>query len=87
VGDCNGHGSAAEDADRCKENDAHLDIRLLKAIAANPNGSQAQWATEIGRSKSSANDRLHKLKHSNVVKEAFGKWRLTSKDMKEAPNN
>jgi hypothetical protein len=49
---------STQDAERCKENDCSLDIRLLKAMVANPDVSQSEWAMEISRSKSSVNDRL-----------------------------
>jgi AAA domain len=75
---------STEDADRCKENSADLDRRLLKAMLSNPEGTQADWANEIARSKGSVNDRLQKLKKLKLVDEGLGKWRLTPQGIKEA---
>jgi hypothetical protein len=72
------------DAERCKDASTDLDLRLLRAMAANPDGTQAEWAAEIGRAKGSVNDRLQKLKKLKLVEEGLGKWRLTPKGLKEA---
>jgi hypothetical protein len=76
--------TSIEDAEQRKENENELDRRLLKAMIANPDGTQADWAKEIDRSKGRVNARLQKLKQNKLVEESLGKWRVTAKGMKEA---
>jgi hypothetical protein len=66
--------------------EADLDIALLKAMIAEPEGTQDDWGKVIGRTKSRVNDRLHKLKTHKFVEHELGKWRVTSKGRKEASN-
>jgi hypothetical protein len=51
-------------------------------MIANPNGTQTDWATAIGRTKGPTNHRLQKLKKLKLVEEWVGKWRLTEKGKK-----
>jgi hypothetical protein len=55
-------------------------------MAANPDGTQLEWALAIGvRSKGSISKKLQKLKPLKFVEERLGgKWRLTPKGQKEA---
>ena len=76
--------TSIEDAERRKENENDLDRRLLKAMEANQDGTQADWAKEINRSKGRVNARLQKLKQKKLVDEGLGKWRVTARGMKEA---
>jgi hypothetical protein len=74
-----------EVAEQRDKAEANLDLALLRAIAADPDGTQAEWAKAIGRAKSSVNAKLQKLKQLKLVEESLsGKWRLTSKGSKEA---
>src|ERR1700730_1106681 len=74
------------DAAEREKNDGNLDLALLRAIAANPEGTQLEWALAVGiRSKSAVNAKLQKLKTIKLVEERLGgKWRLTPKGQKEA---
>jgi len=59
---------------------------LLRAMAANPGGSQREWATAIGRAVGLVNKNLQKLKDERLVEDIIGKWKLTAKGEKEALN-
>jgi predicted transcriptional regulator len=59
--------TSVEDAELRKENECDLDLKLLKAMIANPEGTQAEWAKEIGRTKGRVNTRLQKLKQTKLV--------------------
>jgi hypothetical protein len=74
-----------DDAER-EKNDGNLDLALLRAMAANPDGTQLEWAFAIGiRSKGTTNKKLQKLKTMKLVEERLGgKWRLTPKGQNEA---
>jgi AAA domain len=74
------------DAAEREKNDGNLDLALLRAMAANPDSTQLEWAFAIGiRSKSAVNTRLQKLKATKFVEVGVsGKWRLTPKGQKEA---
>ncbi|MDQ6869183.1 MAG: AAA family ATPase [Pseudomonadota bacterium] len=74
------------DAEECEKNNGNLDFALLRAMAANREGSQTEWAFAIGiKAKSSINKKLQKLKIGKFVEEGLGgKWRLTPKGQKEA---
>ena len=68
-----------------EKNEGNLDLALLRAIAANPDATQLEWASAIGlRSKSAINTKLQKLKGTKFVEAGVsGKWRLTPKGQKE----
>jgi AAA domain len=74
------------DAAEREKNDGNLDLALLRAMAANPDGTQSEWALAIGiRSKGTISKKLQKLKTMKFVEETLGgKWRLTPKGQKEA---
>jgi hypothetical protein len=66
-----------------QKSDADTSIALLRAMLAEPGGTQADWAAAIGRSKGRVNAWLQKLKTMKLVAEGLGKWRVTQKGMKE----
>ena len=74
------------DASEREKNDGNLDLALLRAMAANPDGTQLEWALAIGlRSKGSISRKLQKLKTMKLIEERLGgKWRLTPKGQREA---
>jgi AAA domain len=54
---------AEMDAAEREKNEGNLDLALLRAMAANPDGTQLEWAFAIGiRSKGTINKKLQKLK-------------------------
>jgi AAA domain len=73
------------DAAEREQNEGNLDLALLRAMAANPDGTQLEWAFAIGiKSKSAVNTRIQKLKGKKFVEETIaGKWRVTPKGQKE----
>lgn len=78
--------STEADASEREKNDGNLDLALLRAIAANPDGTQLEWALAIGiKAKSAVNSRLQKLRGKKFVEETLvGKWRLTPKGQRES---
>lgn len=78
--------STEADAEARETQDANSDLALLRAMAANPDGSQTEWAFAIGiKAKSTINWKLQKLKARKCVEDGLGKWRLTPKGQKEIP--
>ena len=57
-------------------------IALLRAMLAEPDGTQTVWANLIGRSKSTVNGHLQALKKEKLVDEFFGKWIVSGKGKK-----
>jgi hypothetical protein len=77
--------STEADAEQRETQDANTDLALLRAMLANPDGSQLEWAFAIGiKAKSTINWKLQKLKTRRFVEDGLGKWRLTPKGQKEA---
>jgi hypothetical protein len=74
------------DAAEREKKEGNLDLALLRAMAANPDGTQLEWTFAIGlRSKSAVNARIQRLRRKKLVEEMLtGKWRLTPKGQKEA---
>ncbi len=66
-----------ESAEARENSDSNIKRALLKAMIAAPEGTQAEWANAIGRSKSTVNGHLQKLKREKFVKETLGKWSVT----------
>ncbi len=64
--------------------DFDTNVALLKAMLADPKGSQRGWASAIDRSQSVTNAKLQKLKAEKLVEVVMGKWRLTARGEKEA---
>jgi hypothetical protein len=54
--------SDAESVEAREKNNTDTSVQLLKAMVADPAATQADWATAIQKSKSTANDHLQKLK-------------------------
>ena len=74
------------DAAEREKNEGNLDLALLRAMAAKPDGTQLEWTLAIGlRSKGTISKKLQKLKTLKLVEETLGrKWRLTPKGQREA---
>jgi archaellum biogenesis ATPase FlaH len=60
------------------------DAKLLRAMVANPDGTQQNWATAIGVVKSNVNRRLMRLKGEGLVRRADGGWAVTKKGRRMA---
>jgi hypothetical protein len=78
--------STEADASEREKNDGNLDLALLRAMEANPDATQLEWAFAVGiKSKGSISKKLQKLKTMKFVEERLGgKWRLTPKGQNEA---
>jgi hypothetical protein len=76
---------STETADQRDQADANTGVALLRAMIAEPDATQAEWAKAIGRDKSRINRKLQKLKEFKLVEERLGgKWRVTPKGSREA---
>jgi DNA-binding IclR family transcriptional regulator len=53
-------------------------LKLLRAMIANPNGTQQDWATATGVAKSNVNRRLMRLEGEGLVHGANGRWTVTA---------
>jgi AAA domain len=76
----------AQAAEQRETAEANLDLALLRAMIAQPDGSQDDWGRAIGRAKGRVNSRLQKLKQLKLVETGLGRWRVTPKGVKEASN-
>jgi archaellum biogenesis ATPase FlaH len=56
---------------------ASPDVKLLRAMIADPNGTQAKWAAATGVVKSNVNRRLMRLEGEGLVQRADGRWTVT----------
>jgi 5S rRNA maturation endonuclease (ribonuclease M5) len=74
------------DAAEREKNEGNLDLAMLRAMSANPDGTQLEWALAVGiRSKGTISKKLQKLKIQKLTEQSLaGKWRLTPKGQKEA---
>ena len=77
----NGSGHKARDGDaylnsRRKARD-HDDQALLSALRSNPEGSINDWATTIGKSRTSCVSGLHRLRAAGLAESVEGGWKLT----------
>jgi hypothetical protein len=54
------------------------DTKLLRAMIANPNGTQQDWATATSVAKSNVNRRLMRLEGKGFVHGANGRWTVTA---------
>jgi hypothetical protein len=63
--------------DRPQNRSASPDAKLLRAMVANPKGTQEDWATATGVAKSNVNRRLMRLKGAGLVRGAGRKWSVT----------
>jgi hypothetical protein len=64
----------SQDRRRSRSDDASPDVKLLRAMIADPNGTQEEWATATGVVKSNLNRRLTRLQRSGLVHSSAGKW-------------
>jgi DNA-binding IclR family transcriptional regulator len=53
------------------------DTKLLRAMIADPNATQADWARATGVAKSNVNRRLTRLQRGGLVRSSRGKWLVT----------
>jgi hypothetical protein len=60
-----------------RSDDASPDTKLLRAMTADPSGTQADWATATGVAKSNVNRRLKRLEGEGLVHGADGRWTVT----------
>ena len=60
-----------------------ISVALLKAMLANPSGKQREWAEAIGRSVSTLNGKLGRLKADKLVEVVMDHPRVTAKGEKE----
>ncbi len=60
-----------------RSDDASPDAKLVRAMVANPKGTQQDWATATGVVKSNVNRRLMRLKREGLVHGADGRWTVT----------
>lgn len=73
------HEEAGEERQAAEDN---IDLLLLRAMIANPAGTQADWGTAVGRVKSNVFNRLQRLKREKLVDVALGRWSVTTKGRK-----
>jgi hypothetical protein len=67
------------DAETREAEEVATDIKLLRAMRADPSGTQRDWANAIGCSKSLVNKRMKKLEDGKLVEGSLGKWTVTAK--------
>jgi hypothetical protein len=67
------------DAEQREEAEINVDVALLRAMLADPGGSQADWAQRIGRAKSIVNRKLKKLERSRLVEQILNRWTITAR--------
>jgi hypothetical protein len=73
---------APADEEARQAGDTNLAPRLLRAIKANPAGSQNDWAVAIDRSKSGVNRHLQGLRAEKLVDVQLGRWFITARGEK-----
>ena len=61
------------------------DEALLAALRSNPEGSIADWATTIGKSRTSCVSALHRLRDAGLAESVEGKWRLIEEPAPREP--
>jgi hypothetical protein len=67
------------DAETRDDEAIRTNIKLLRAMDANPNGSQSDWGNAIERAKSIVNRQLKRLERDKMVQVELGKWSITKK--------
>jgi len=68
-----------ESADQGREAEADAGKALLQIIAADPKGTQHQWAMALRKDKSTVSRAVAKLKREKFLEQLVGKWKLTAK--------
>jgi hypothetical protein len=53
------------------------DEALVEQMRTNPDGSIGDWATVVGKSRTSIVSALHRLRDAGMAESAEGRWRLT----------
>jgi hypothetical protein len=61
------------------------DEALLAAMRSNPEASIGDWATTIGKSRTSTVSALHRLRDAGLAESAEGKWKLTEEPAPREP--
>ena len=61
------------------------DQALLAALRSTPEGSINDWATTIGKSRTSCVSALHRLRDAGLAESREGKWRLTEEPAPREP--
>jgi AAA domain/Winged helix-turn-helix DNA-binding len=61
-----------------RSDDASPDTKLLRAMIADPDGTQQDWATATKVAKSNVNRRLKRLQEDGLVHGADGRWTVTA---------
>lgn len=72
----------AEAAEEREREAADIGRALINAMLAQPDDTQEEWARAVGRSKSTVNHRLQRLKNEKLVEVVLGKWRVTERGKK-----
>jgi hypothetical protein len=72
----NGVRKSHNDGSRLAKRDSD-DLALLAALRANPEGSIGDWATAVGKSRTSIVSALHRLRDAGLAQSVEGKWKLT----------
>jgi len=76
--------STEVDAEERLAQEGNCQLALLKAMIENETGSQREWALRIGRSLSTLNSYLQRLKKEKLVAVSLGKWSVTTAGHKAA---
>jgi AAA domain len=72
------------DAEERATQEGNAERALLKAMIENESGTQREWALRIGRSLSTLNSYLQRLKKEKLVAVSLGKWSVTTAGHKAA---
>ena len=75
---------SSDDIEARAKVEINVSVALLKAMLANPQGTQREWADKVGRSVSTLNGKLAKLKADKLVEVVMDHPRVTPKGEKEA---
>jgi hypothetical protein len=60
-----------------RSDDARPDAKLLRAMIADPSGTQADWAAATSVAKSNVNRRLWRLEKEGLAERDAGRWTVT----------
>jgi hypothetical protein len=74
--------SSEQVADDRERSELDTDKALLRAMSADPAGTQQAWAAAIGRAKSSVNIKLQRLAKEKLVEVTLGRYFITDKGRK-----